>query len=502
MKYALDASMSKETDGFTINKMGVPSVVLMERAAYEVAKNTAAVAARFSRKVRICAVCGTGNNGADGVAAARILTWQQLPVDIIMTGKELSYTDELKTQLKIARNSSMNFANIQNIPEYDIVIDALFGIGLKRDVTGEYALITDLINNSENVVVSVDIPSGINAGTGRIMNKAVRADLTVTFGYNKIGMMLNPGKFMCGDVVVADIGFAPAAVDNINPAMYFTEDDIYNIPERLKDSNKGTYGRTLIIAGSAAMSGAAYLSAAAAFRTGTSYVEIFTSEENNRILRTLLPEAIVTGYNRENYKKLLECAMEKADTIVIGPGISMDNMAQDIVRITMNKTHGTIVADADALNIMAEHREILKNHDSTVIITPHIKEMERLSGFTKEEITSDVISAASKISGEYKVICVLKDAVTIAVDCRDEKRKRVCINNSGCEAMSKAGMGDTLTGVIASMLALRLEPLSAAAMGVYIHGLAGQMAAENVSEHSIIPSDMLGMFGKVMRKRK
>ena len=497
MKFALDGEMSAKVDDYTINTMGVPSVVLMERAAYEVASKTAQIAMSFTRKVRICVVCGNGNNGADGVAVSRILTWQGLPVDIIMADVEGHHTKEMELQLNIATNSSIRFAHINDIPEYDIVIDALFGIGLSRDITGKYAQITGMINESRNVVISIDIPSGINAATGQIMGIAVRADATVTFGYNKIGMMLYPGKKYSGDITVADIGFCKDALLQINPAIYYIPEDIDGIPERIADSNKGTYGRTLVIAGSESMSGAAYMSAAAAYRTGSSYVEILSTENNCNILKTLLPEAVVTAYNSENFRDILINAVSRADTIILGPGLSTDAIAGQIVEITVEKAEVPVIIDADAINILAKNDDILKKHKSPVIITPHMGEAKRLSGLSIDELKADRVMAAREISDRYNIVCVLKDSSTV-VACNN----KVYINNSGCGAMSKAGMGDVLTGVIASMSALGYNIMTAATMGVYVHGLAGELAAEKMGEHSVVATDMLDVLGKVMEKRK
>lgn len=319
MKYALTGRMSKEVDRFTIDKMGVPSLVLMERAAVSTAMKVAEIVALFRRNVRILAVCGKGNNGADAVAAARILSWQGVAVDIAVIDDDRKETEEFATQMTIAGNSGLNFVNVSAIPEYDIIIDGIFGTGLSRNVEGIYADVIDLINCSNNVVVSVDIPSGIDSETGAVLSKAVKADATVTFGYNKVGNMIYPGKELSGEVTVADIGFCPEAIKTLNPCMYFTEDDLRKIPDRKAYSNKGTYGKILVIAGSRDMSGAAYLSGASAYRTGAGLVEILTYESNTDIIKKLLPEAIVTGYNEDNYCCMLEKSLKKPHALFLVP---------------------------------------------------------------------------------------------------------------------------------------------------------------------------------------
>lgn len=491
MKYVLDGEASHKVDRYTIEQMGVPSLVLMERAALCVAEKVAYAAAGFGRSVKICAVCGCKNNGADGIAAARILSWQGLMVDLIIVGNEEHATEEFTRQVEIAANSGMNFCNVASIPEYDIVIDAIFGTGLAGNISGAYAEIIRTINLSNNVVVSVDVPSGIDATTGNVCGIAVAANLTVTFGYHKQGMMLFPGKEYAGEVTVADIGFCPDAIKTINPAMYFTVEDINGIPRRIRDSHKGTYKRILVVAGSQDMSGAAYLSAAAAYRCGAGLVEVVSHSTNLGILRSLLPEAIIRDYSS------LAASIDKADIIVIGPGLSQSDEAVELVRTVFTVTDRPVIADADAINIIAAHKEILNEHEMPVILTPHIGEMTRLSGLSKEEILSDMLRSASLIADKYNVICALKSAATVVCEPKTLGGRQY-INNSGSSAMSKGGMGDVLTGVIAGMLALNIEPFSASCVGTYIHGLAGEAAADNISDHSVVASDLLKEFGRVM----
>ncbi len=498
MKYALTGRMSKEVDRYTIDKMGVPSLVLMERAAVSTATKVAEIVALFRRNVRILAVCAKGNNGADAAAAARILSWQGVAVDIAVIEDDRNGTEEFATQITIAKNSGLNFVTVSAIPEYDIIIDGIFGTGLSRDVGGIYADAIDLINGSNNVVVSVDIPSGIDSETGAVLSKAVNADATVTFGYNKVGNMIYPGKELSGEVTVADIGFCPEAIKTLNPCMYFTEEDLKKIPDREAYSNKGTYGRILVIAGSRDMSGAAYLSGAAAYRTGAGLVEVLTYEGNTDIIKKLLPEAIVTGYSEDNYAGVLESCLKKATCVILGPGLSKDIAAHNITEEVLRRCEVPLIIDADALNIIAEDISLLKNYSRVAIITPHIGELVRLTGLTKEELLNDSVAAAKRFAKEFNVILVMKNAVTVVAE--PYENGRVYINASGTGAMSKAGMGDVLTGVVAGMISLRLEPFSAACMGVYLHGIAGEIAEEEQGTHSVMAGDVVNTLGKAVNK--
>ena len=493
MEYVLNSQMAKEIDRFTIDDIGVPSVILMERAALSVAEKTAETALDYGKNVRICAVCGCGNNGADGIAAARILTWRGIKTDIIIAGDETKATPEFFIQKKIAENSHMNFYDVSKISSYNIIIDAIFGTGLSRRITGNYSDIIRCVNDSEAVVISVDIPSGIDSTTGAVLGVAVRADRTVTFGFRKQGHMLYPGRGYCGAVTVADIGFFPDIVKKLEPAVYYTREDIRRIPERKQYSNKGTYGRTLVIAGSPGMSGAAYLAAAAAYRSGAGLVEVLTDEDNCHVIRTLLPEAIVTGYTCENASDMLESALSRAGCIIIGPGLSKSITAQMLVRNLMKEAKMPVVADADALNIIADDISILAEHGSDVVITPHVGEMCRLSGLDKNEVTGDLIKTASDMAEKYNVICVLKDAATVVAGA-DHRRY---INSSGCGAMSKGGMGDVLSGVIAGLLSVGMDMFEAAAMAVYVHGLAGEAAAIGKSSHSVTAGDVLEKLSEI-----
>lgn len=497
MKYALTAAMAKEMDKQTVLQTGLPTAVLMERAALAVATKTAELAVQFARPVKIAAVCGYGNNGADGIAAARILSWQGLRVDVILVGEEERATKELIQQKKIADASGIVFEKPDRILSYDLIIDGIFGVGLKRVVGGVFAETVNRINESGAAVVSIDVPSGIDATTGAVLGTAVRAQATVTFGYHKTGLLLYPGREYAGEVTVAEIGFYPEALRGLHPSMYFMPSDLARIPKRKPAANKGDYGRVLVIAGSRDMSGAAYFSAAAAYCCGAGLVEVLTDERNAGVIRTLLPEAIVTGYDEDTASDLLQDRLTKATAAVLGPGLSQSGTAKRLVQTALKYGRIPLIADADALNIAASDPKILSAYQGCLVITPHIGEMCRLTGCAKEEILSDAVKTASDFAKKYRVICVMKNAATVVAE--PEGECRTYINRSGTPAMAKGGTGDVLTGMIAGMFCLHLEPFSAAAMGVYVHGLAGEAAAEEKDEHAVLASDLIRTVGGVLR---
>lgn len=497
MKYALTAAMAREADRITMEEMGVPSAALMERAAEAVALKTGEIAAIFNRSVKIVSVCGCGNNGADAIAAARILSWQGLHVDIAVAGSEERASEEFIIQKNIALHSGMCFVNINDIPEYDIVIDGIFGTGFKGGIRKEYEKVISLINESKNVVVSVDVPSGTDATTGRIVNNAVKADATVTFGYVKTGLMQYPARMYAGEITVSDIGIYPWCMNRLNPPMYFTPEDLGKIPDRKPDANKGTYGRLLIIAGSRDMSGAAYMSALAAFRTGAGLVEIITHEKNRELISRMLPEAITAGYTGNDAIDLISDKLKRASCVIMGPGMSQSETAEKIVKYVTDNCEVPLIMDADALNIAAKDISVLKRCRSTVIITPHIGEMSRLTGMTAEELKDGRMEAAGRFAADNDVIVVMKDAVTVVAE--NNPGCRMYINASGTSGMAKAGSGDVLTGIIAGMYMMGVEPYSAAAMGVYVHGLAGEEAAAQKGINSVIATDIAEHISDVIR---
>ncbi|MBP3576483.1 MAG: NAD(P)H-hydrate epimerase, partial [Lachnospiraceae bacterium] len=286
MKYALGSGQMKAIDRYTIETVGIPSMVLMEKAAMAVVRHTKELC---SEKDTILAVCGYGNNGGDGIAAARILFMEGYHVAIYMVGEKERATKETKQQMKIAKKIGVPMLRKVKWEEYTVIVDAVFGIGLTRAVAGEFRKIVESINNSEAKVVAVDIPSGVSADDGKVLGIAVKADVTVTFGYQKVGCLLFPGSECAGRVFVEDIGFANGGLSEAPKRFYFDEEPGALLPIRQKNSNKGTYGKVLVIAGSKNMSGAAYFAATAAYRMGSGLVRILTAQENREILQRQIP---------------------------------------------------------------------------------------------------------------------------------------------------------------------------------------------------------------------
>ena len=490
MKTVLDPSLMKEAERIAIHEIGIPSLVLMERAAYACAQE---LEKRFKDHPSVLIVCGTGNNGADGLALARMLKLWDWPVRIHVTGDEGRATEEWKFQYGLC--SKLNVGRAEQIGAAEIIVDAVFGIGLSRALSGGYLETVQKMNALSGFKMAVDVPSGISCSTGAVMGEAFQADLTVTFQFVKFGQLLYPGKKYCGELVCADIGIPPCFT-GMTPAFHCDEQDLAVFRDRPQDSNKGTFGRVLIIAGSANMCGAAYLSALAAYRTGAGLVEVFTPWENRVPLQTGLPEAVLNCYDTENFaSEQLIAALDRAEAVVLGPGLSVQEYAIDLVSTALEHCRVPLIVDADALNIIAGHRELFEHIPQRAILTPHLKELSRLTDLSIAQLKADPVHWACSFAEQHNVILVMKDSATIIADPKGE----VCINTSGCSGMATGGSGDVLTGILGARCAVEKKDLfNNAALCVYLHGLAGQAAAEDKGENAMLAGDIANGIGTVL----
>lgn len=541
MRYVLDAASMKNVDSYSINTLGIPSVVLMERAALSV---TEAIESKVKGNIHtdIICVCGRGNNGADGLAVARQLYLKGYNVDVYIINSHAS-TKEFDIQLNIIKNLGIECINSPDFSKYGVIVDALFGNGLSRELAGEARIVVDTINkcstsvrsqytqNSDNngnrLVVAVDIPSGISASTGVVMGSAVNADITVTFGFEKIGHILYPAASYCGKIIRKDIGFAqyPDMTRDIFTYDYSDISDM--LPLRKPDGNKGTFGKALVIAGSRLYGGAAVLSSRAAARIGAGLVRTLTHIRNRTAVITGNMECIVDTYDTDeecgDFVKNTETLVDKcicwADVVCIGPGLSMEESAVKLVRSVSAKKNIKKLYDADALNIIAQYKIELDGSnddvdyeaggnsgnasykddmsDKNVVVTPHIGEMSRLTGLDIAVIKNNPIDTARTYSREHNCVCVLKDARTIVSD-----GERVYINMSGNDGMATGGSGDVLSGIITGLMAQGLTTFEASALGVYIHGCAGDEAALSNGKYSMVAGDIIDNIKNVLIKAR
>ena len=513
MRELLTGQQMREVDQAAIKDIGIPSLVLMERAAMAVSEE---VLKRAGKEDIVWCACGCGNNGADGVAVGRLLSGAGMNVVIVTVGDRERGSREFLRQVSIAQKLGLNLVEYRDfIPgRCDILVDAVFGVGLSRSVEGEYKAFLEMLGQAgPKLTVAVDVPSGISSDNGRILGTALKADVTVTFGWEKLGTALYPGKEYAGEVVVADIGFPRLAFEAARRnwpeggpegirAFAYGREDLSRIPKRRAYSNKGTFGKALIVAGSKNMGGAAYLSALAAYRTGAGLVKILTVEENRSFLQARLPEAILETYDclrlsqePEAYREILEKDCEWADVVVLGPGLGQEDWGEYLVEMVLSSACTPVIVDADGLNIIAANPHMTGYFTENIMITPHLGEMARLTGETIQEIREDLILTAQEYASRFGITCVLKDAVTVAA-LRDG---RTLINASGNSAMAKAGSGDVLTGIMAGLIAQGMDETEGAAMGDYLHGLAGDCWCREKGAYSLLAGELADAVGLVLK---
>ncbi len=498
MKRVVFGKEMKAVDAYTINQIGIPSLVLMERAAYSCVPF-------LKDRQRILVAVGCGNNGADGIALARML-WlhhQNAEIYVVGTGEG---TPEWQTQKQIAENLGIPFVTNPDYSTYDSIVDAIFGVGLSRTVTGGFAEVIDRINASGvRQVLAVDLPSGIDSTTGAVLGTAVRADQTVTFGAMKTGLLLYPGAEYAGEIHVADIGFPECAYAGRTAPIYYDMEPISGLlPARPAHSNKGTYGKILIIAGSGHMGGACFLCADAAYRSGAGIVRILTHENNRLALQKQLPEAILSFYRDGVAETELQDALDWASVIVAGPGLGQNETAAVLVWNAL-KSGKPLILDADGLNILAARPEWKSLLHPQMILTPHLGEMARLTGTSIAQIQASVLETALAYAKENRVTCILKDAHTVVADWN----QNLYLNAVSNPGMAKGGSGDVLAGILGAMAGNKALPVlqefsdnpmfTPAVYGVCLHSQAGGLAAKESGEYSMNARDIIRSIKEIIR---
>jgi NAD(P)H-hydrate epimerase len=520
MERILSGKQMKEVDLYTINTIGVPSMVMMERAAMEIVLLIESIA---KIEDRILVVAGTGNNGADAIAVFRILMSKGYRVECAVVGDLHKTSHEFKSQLGIIKNSGYKYLSASedesldvDYKNYNIIVDGIFGIGLSRDIDGVYRDVIEKINQAKSEenhikIVAIDIPSGINADDAKKMGAAIMADYTVSFAKPKLGNIMYPGASYCGKVIVCDIGIPFRVYGKVlfsnRTNNYITEEinafekaDIKDyLAPRSPYSHKGTYGKVLVIAGSKEYSGAAYLCESAAYKSGCGLVKVITSIENKGMLTVMVPEGLYVFYddNGISDEQLLE-EIAWADAIVIGPGLGKSDIALNILKTVLLEKEKPIIIDADGINLISENRELLEEIDNNMVLTPHLKEMAGLMDMSVSEVKNDMLYAVSAYKRNHRGTIVLKDARTIIAG----PKKELSINTSGNSGMASGGSGDVLAGILGGLIAQ--EPNFDIALksmaGVYLHGLAGDKAAESLGEYAMTASDIVAALSDVLKE--
>lgn len=519
MEYLVTAEEMKRCDGNTIKHFGMPSMVLMERAALACARELLDRDRQLQEAMRpfghvpagrrTLVVAGTGNNGGDGLAIGRLLHQAGFPVDFCLPGNKERYTEETETQLSVLSRYGQKVMRKLPEGEYDIIIDALFGIGLTKPVEGVYAEAVDFINSRNAYVLSVDIPSGIHADTGEVMGCAVQADVTVTFAYRKLGLVLYPGTRYAGRVVCAGIGITEESFLGTPPRIFTCgKEEASWLPPRPEDGNKGTFGKVALLAGSRGMAGACQLSASAILHTGAGMVRVVTEEGNRVVLQNAVPEAMITAYSQwsEAFEKELLDVFSWADVTAVGPGLGKSDAACRLLEMAVDHARGVLVVDADALNLLAEQEALLDKLTAmqqdpeqrrALILTPHPGEFGRLAGKKIPEIQKEAIPLTREWAKKLHAAMILKGARTLVGSPDGE----MYLNMTGNSGMATAGSGDVLTGILAGLTAQGMDAFRAACTGVFLHGSAGDRAAHKKSEYGVTAGALIEELDRIMPQR-
>ena len=496
LQYLVTGKEMKLLDQNTSQVFHVPELVLMEQAAVAFVEKLFLLEKEKERKIHsVCILCGCGNNGADGMAIARLLPQKGYAIQLVLAGESFGgkKSSSYLVQKEICSAYQIPMYDILPKEETDLLIDALFGIGLSREVSGEYKKILSEANQRNGWKVSVDISSGISSETGAVLGEAFRAEDTITFSFGKIGQFLWPGNEYSGNVHVVPIGITLQSMLGQEPkCRVLTKEDFAALPKREAHSNKGTYGRLLVIAGARDMAGAACLCAKAAYRIGSGLVKVLTPNENRIPLQSYVPEAILCTYDASGcgVVEQLKKELDWADAVVIGPGLGKSDCAYQMVKTVLSFCTKPCLMDADALNLIAEaggKLDIRTRAMEHLVLTPHMGEMARLTGMGIEEIQANLCEIARSFAKEKDVILVLKDFHTITA-VSDET---IYCNLFGNPGMATAGSGDVLAGMIGGLLAQKLEPKEAAPLGVACHGYLGDLAAERVGMRGLMAGDLL-----------
>jgi NAD(P)H-hydrate epimerase len=496
-------SEMRELDRTAMEKFGIADELLMENAglaAYTVLSQKIGI-----KNKRFVIFCGAGNNGGDGFVIARKIHSDGGLAQVFMLGDPGKYRGAAKLNLDILSRLSVPVHRIESAESVkkelyhcNAIVDAIFGTGLARDVGGLYREVIELINKSEKKILSADIPSGISGDTGQIMGVAVKADYTVTFGLPKIGNLLFPGYDRCGSLYVTHISFPPSLYDSLKIEMNHTE----KLPPRNKDGHKGSFGDVLFIAGASSYFGAPYFAAMSFLKAGGGYSRLaapesitpFIANKGSEIVFVPQKETLSGSISLENKAELLELA-EKTDMIVLGPGLSLEKETQQLAREVAKGTDKPLLIDGDGITAMCEHLEIINARKGATVLTPHLGEMSRITKRDVREINARKIEILRHTAAELNAVIVLKGAHSLI----GYPDGRIFINMSGNSGMATAGSGDVLAGTVAGMFGLGLSLQDAVRKGVFLHGLAGDLAAEDKGEDGITAEDIMDYLPNALK---
>ena len=494
----------QEIDRAAIKGMGIPGPALMERAGVATAR---AIKAEFSQR-KALVLCGPGNNGGDGLVIARELHNAGYTVKALVLGSKSRLSPDCALQYSIAKKLGLHGLKVtfgsgnSGINKKDthgaVLVDAIFGTGLNKKVSGSAVSMIKKINASGSPVVSVDIPSGVSADTGQVLGVAVKADITVTFGLPKRGHFLEPGSDHTGRLIVEDIGFPRHLYEKADCHVPGHDEMAALLPKRPSNAHKGDFGHVLVLAGSRGKTGAAFMSSGACLRAGAGLVtlggpETLDTAYQQRVTEQMylpLPDTGMGALSKKALEPVLSFIKERATVLAMGPGMGTEPETVKLVRGLIRESPVPMVLDADALNALKGNPSILRNAKAPVVITPHPGEFLRLmdKAMAIKDIEADRIGSALAFAKKTGVTVLLKGAPTVTATLDGQSY----INPTGNPGLAKAGSGDVLTGIVAALLAQGLSAGNSAVLGAYLHGLAADIAVtEGTSARSLIASDVM-----------
>jgi hydroxyethylthiazole kinase-like uncharacterized protein yjeF len=513
MKLATPGQMNS-IDFHAINSIGIPGVVLMENAALKVVEAAADMLCGTAGR-NVVLLAGKGNNGGDALAAARHLHNRGASCAVYLLSSRPGVSGDAAVNLGIIEKMGLQvieLAEEAQLPAFReslraaaLIVDGIFGTGLKGAVRGIAATVIEEVNRSGRPVLSIDIPSGVCGETGKILGCCINASRTVTFCLPKAGLAVHPGCDHTGRLDVVDIGIPAQSIDQSGIRAHIIDRELVSglLPPRSPESNKGDFGRIFLLTGSAGMTGSGCLCANAALRTGAGLVYLGVPSALAPIYEVSVSESITVPLAGDGNGRLsLQAApgiieaLRGMDVVAAGPGLSAGRDVAEIVGLLLRECGVPLILDADALNAISLNTAVLKQLKAETVITPHPGEMARLTGMTVREVMEDRVGTAVGFAEKWGVITVLKGSRTV-VALPDGS---YFINVTGNPGMATGGSGDVLTGIIASLAGQGMKPADAAVAGVYLHGLAGDAAAERLGQYGMLPRDMTGELPMLMKK--
>ena len=506
----LNAAQMREADARAIQEIGIPSIVLMENAGRQV---VAALEAHYSDLLarHVAILCGRGNNGGDGFVVARTLHQRGVDVSVFVLGSIGDVRGDARLNLEILGRLGLTAVEIADeqawelhfseIAECDLIVDAIFGTGLKTPLSGMMETVVADVNGSGIPVLSIDLPSGISADTPELIGDCIHASMTVTLGAPKLPLVLPPGEGHAGNVVIADIGIPAGVIDSVDgPRLeLLTREDMRElVPPRQLESHKGDYGHVLVVAGSQGKTGAAYLTAMGALRSGAGLVTVATPKNCQPIVAAMAPEYMTIALGEDVQGQVSAGSVDQVlaterDVIVVGPGLGTGEAVTAFVRTLVERGTVPLVIDADGLNVLAGRSDSINGGDGSrdLIITPHPGEMGRLAGISTTDVQANRIEVARNFATRHHVYVILKGHRTL-IATPDGK---VFINPTGNPGMASGGSGDLLAGMVAGWLGQLLDTEAACKLAVFLHGLAGDLAEADEGEQAMTASDIANHLG-------